>query len=217
MPGSINESFSSLQQESTFTHYLVAFLCVFSAVVSLIVWHQKPITILVPWTSQHSAYNSQDYATESYKVIWSIALAQMFGNVNYGDVDLIESRIAPMLPNDSYQSTITALRAQAMQFKDNRITARFEINKYTYEPITDKVFIEGSYYLKAPGIPEKRHKRTYEFIIGMESYMPNLDEVHKKGQKYAFMPQILYMNTYEDVARTQQYLKELEKKGVKVK
>ncbi len=213
----INESFQSLQKENTIGHTLVAVFCVLSAILSIFVFRQKPITILVPWTSQHSAYISQDFATESYKVIWSLALAQMFGNVNYGDVDLIESRIAPMLPNDSYQSTITALRAQAMQFKDNRVTARYEIHKYTYEPATDKVFVEGNYYIKAPGIAEKKHKRTYEFIIGMESYMPNLDEVAKPGQKYAFMPQILYMNTYEDVARTQQYLEELDKKGVEIK
>ncbi|MDD6317837.1 MAG: TraE/TraK family type IV conjugative transfer system protein [Succinatimonas hippei] len=209
----LRPSFNEATKESRVIKHLIQGGGILCAVLAVYVTFQKPVTVLVPWTAQHSGYVSQDIATESFKISNAMMLATMFGNVNFGSVDLIEQRIAPLLPNDSYQSVMTALRAQAMQFNENHITARFEIVKYVYEPATDKVFITGNYYISANNGPEKHLKRTYEFIIGMESFMPDLNASPDGNIKYTFLPQILYMNTYEDEPRTLERLKELKEKG----
>ncbi len=190
-------SYTQLKRESWVWRATMFFESVAVVFLAYLAFTKETVTVITPWTLQHSAWVGEEQASESYKLAWGMALAMMIGNTNYGSVDLLESRIAPLLPSDKYEATITALRAQAMQFKENRITSRFEILKYIFEPKTDKVFIEGFYYLKAPGLSEKRARRTYEFIIGMNQYMP----------------QILFMDTYEDVAHTRQRLQQIEKEG----
>ncbi len=197
----LRSTFRGLKKESSISRMTIFIEGAAIFLLAVVILTRDRVTTIIPWTMQHSGYVSEDMASESYKTAWGMALAMLLGNCNYGSVDTIEKRIAPLLPNDIYQSTMTALRAQAMQFKENRITVRFEITKYIYEPATDKVFVEGDYYIKAPGLAEKKEKRSYEFIIGMESYMP----------------QILYMDTYADVARTQQRLKQLEDQKRSVK
>ena len=197
----LKSTFRGLKREASISRMTIFIEGVAIFLLAVVILTRDRVTTIIPWTMQHSGYVSEDMASESYKTAWGMALAMLLGNCNYGSVDTIEKRIAPLLPNDIYQSTMTALRAQAMQFKENRITMRFEITKYIYEPSTDKVFVEGDYYIKAPGLAEKKEKRSYEFIIGMESYMP----------------QILYMNTYADVARTKQRLKQLEEQHRSVK
>ena len=191
----LNTSYKALRTEKYLGRITVACLSIAVIVLTLVVANKKTITAIVPYTMQQSGYISENLASESYKTSWGMALAMMLGNCNYGSVDTIEKRIAPLLPNDIYKQTLVALRAQAQQFKDNRITVRYSITKYIYEPSTDKVFVEGTYYIKAPGLAEKAHKRTYEFIIGISDYMP----------------QILYINTYDGSARTAAVLKEMQK------
>lgn len=191
----LSTSYKALKAEKYIGRVTICALAVTTAILAFTVVNKKSTQIIVPYTMQQTGFVSENMASESYKTSWGLALAMMLGNCNYGSVDTIEKRIAPLLPNDIYQQTLTALRAQAHQFKDNRITVRFEIHKYIYEPSTDKVFIEGDYYIKAPGLAEKKHKRCYEFIIGIQNYLP----------------QILYINTYEDVARTEARLKEMKK------
>lgn len=191
----LGATYKTLKVEKYLGRITIACLSCAVLILSIFVVNQKTVTTIVPYTMQQTGFISENLASESYKTAWGLALAMMLGNCNYGSVDTIEKRIAPLLPNDIYEQTLTALRAQANQFKENRITVRFEISKYIYEPNTDKVFVEGDYYIKAPGLAEKRHKRTYEFIIGIQEYMP----------------QIMYINTYEDVPRTEQRLKEMKK------
>ncbi len=190
----LKTTFRGLKREAATSRTIIACETILCLVLGIAAVSKNSTTVIVPWTMQTQGYVSESAASESYKTAWGMALAMLLGNCNYGSVDTIEKRIAPLLPNDSYQQTLTALRAQAMQFKDNRITVRFEINKYIYEPATDKVFVEGTSYMKAPGLAEKGERRTYEFIIGVNGYMP----------------QILYMNTYADRARTIARLKEIE-------
>lgn len=188
----LNTSYKALRAEKYLGRITICALAVTTSLLAFTVLNKKTVTTIIPYTMQQVGYVSADMASESYKTSWGMALAILLGNCNYGSVDMIEKRIAPLLPNDIFEQTLTALRAQAAQFKENRITVRFEINRYIYEPSTDKVFVEGDYYIKAPGLAEKKHLRTYEFIIGVQGYMP----------------QILYINTYEDQARTEQRLKD---------
>ncbi|MDD6317836.1 MAG: TraE/TraK family type IV conjugative transfer system protein [Succinatimonas hippei] len=155
--------------------------------------NNKTTVAVIPWTLQYPTRITEDTSDLSYKIAWGQALANLFGNVNYSMVDTIEKRIKPLLEPESTEATVKALRRQAEQFKENRITVRYEVTQAIAEH--DKIFIEGSYYIKAPGVAERRHIRTYEFILGMHDYQPR----------------ILYMNTYEDHARTDVYLAKLKR------
>jgi len=171
----------------------VVSIAITCTVLSLQAITNKTTVTAIPWTLQYTTRITENSADVSYQIAWGLALAMMFGNCNYGIVDTIEPRIRPLLPKKSTEATIKALRQQAEQFKESKITVRYEIENYTAED--GKVFVEGSYYIKAPGVAERKHLRTYEFEIRMQDYQP----------------QIQYMTTYEDHAHTKTYLKQMEK------
>lgn len=163
-----------------------------SVALLLALWglvNQKPVVILEPggWVVEDQK------ASQGYTEAWALFLSQTLGNVNAGNLDFVEERIGPLLPVETYEDTMTALRAQSIQFKENRVTTRFEPQKVTYEKSSGKVFVFGNYYTGTPGVKEERSKRTYEFIITMESYLPK----------------ILSIDTYEDEPRTEQVLRRM--------
>ena len=78
--------------------------------------------------------------------------------------------------------------------KENRVTTTYDIKEVVFEKSSDKVFVYGDYYSKTPSVKPKKEKRTYEFKINMESYLP----------------QIIAMDTYADEPHTKKKLEEME-------
>lgn len=158
--------------------------------------NQETIVVVQPWTMHNTGFVGSDSASQSYKEAWGLALAQLLGNVNAGNLDFIGKRIGPLLPVDIYQKYMTTLKAQTIQLKENRITTRFDPEKIVYEKSSDKVFIFGNYFTKVPGRAEQKSDRTYEFILNIDSYLP----------------QVLSIDTYEDEPRTEKRLEQLKNK-----
>lgn len=189
------QSYRSLKTEAGLSRIALAGSGVALALLAFMALNQEKIVVIQPWGMQKTGWVGEDSASQSYKEAWGLSLAQMLGNVNAGNLDFITERLGPLLPVDTYQNYITALNAQALQFKENRVTTRFEPTKIVYEKSSDKVFVYGKYYVKSPGVREKQSERTYEFRIGMDSYLP----------------QILSIDTYEDEPHTERRLEQLHR------
>ena len=188
-------SYHAIKTEAGISRFTLALCAIALVLLSVKAVNQETVVVVQPWTMNTKGWIKEDGASQSYKEAWGLAVSQLLGNVTPGNLDFIGERLGPLLPIDKYQDVMTTLKAQSIQLKENRITTRFEPTKVLYEKSTEKVFIEGRYFSKAPGIREKRSKRTYEFLITMDSYLP----------------QIVDMNTYEDEPRTEKRLAQLAK------
>ena len=188
-------SYHSMKSENGLSRLIIAALALSTVLLSIKAINQETKVIVQPWTMHTSGWIMEDNASQSYKEAWGLALAQMLGNVNPGNLKFISERLEPLLPIEATQDIMTALKAQIIQFQENRITTRFEPTKVMYEKSSGKVFVVGYYFTKAPGIKEKRTERTYEFLISMDSYLPQLFDI----------------DTYEDEPRTHKRLAQLAK------
>lgn len=152
--------------------------------------------VIQPFGLQKSAWVAEDNASQSYKEAWGLSLAQILGNVSPGNLDFVQKRLSPLFPSSIHEKTMTALRAQVIMMKTNRVTTTFDPKEVVYEKSTDKVFIYGNYVTESPSVKPRKEKRTYEFVINMESYLP----------------QVVELDTYADEPHTQQRLAQLKNK-----
>lgn len=188
------QSYRSLKTEAGLSRIALAGSSLALALLAFMALNQEKIVVIQPWGMQKTGWVGEETASQSYKEAWGLSLAQMLGNVNAGNLKFISERLGPLLPLDTYQDYMTTLNAQAAQMTENRITTRFEPSRIVYEKSTDKVFVYGKYYTKSPGVHEQQSERTYEFRIGMDSYLP----------------QILSIDTYEDEPRTSRCLERMK-------
>lgn len=195
------QHYRSLKTEAGLSRIALAGSGLALAVLAFMALNQEKIVVIQPWTLQRAGWVGQDSASQSYKEAWGLALAQMLGNVNAGNLKFISERLGPLLPLEIYQDYMTTLTAQASQLEENRITTRFEPSRIVYEKSSDKVFVYGKYYTKSPGIREQKSERTYEFVIGMDAYLP----------------QVMSIDTYEDEPRTERRLETLRRRAEKTK
>lgn len=195
------QHYRSLKTEAGLSRIALAGSGLALAVLAFMALNQEKIVVIQPWTMQRAGWVGQDSASQSYKEAWGLALAQMLGNVNAGNLKFISDRLGPLLPLETYQDYMTTLTAQAVQLEENRITTRFEPSRIVYEKSSDKVFVYGKYYTKSPGIKEQKSERTYEFVIGMDAYLP----------------QVLSIDTYEDEPRTERRLEMLRRRAENAK
>lgn len=188
------QSYHALKTEAGITRLTLAGCSVALALLAYNAVTQKSTVIIQPWGMQKTGWVTENNASQSYKEAWGYSLAQMLGNVSPGNLDFISKRLAPLLPSALYQSTMTALKAQTIMMKENRVTTTYDIKEVVFEKSSDKVFVYGDYYSKTPSVKPKKEKRTYEFKINMESYLP----------------QIIAMDTYADEPHTKKKLEEME-------
>lgn len=174
------------------TTLLVVIVCLL-----VLVFRKESIVTVQPFTLSEEAWISKDQSSQSYKEAWGMALAQLIGNVTPATVDFLKERLAPVLSARIYQDVIDVLEVQAADIKKDRVTMRFEPRIVIYEQSSGKVFVEGRSYVRGVQAKEKASERTYEFIINVVGYMPQLDHIA----------------TYTGRARTKDYLKRQETRG----
>ena len=170
-----------------------------SFALALLSYHavtKSQTVVIQPFGLQKSAWVAEDNASQSYKEAWGLSLAQILGNVSPGNLDFVQKRLSPLFPSSIHEKTMTALRAQVIMMKTNRVTTTFDPKEVVYEKSTDKVFIYGNYVTESPSVKPRKEKRTYEFVINMESYLP----------------QVVELDTYADEPHTEQRLAQLKKK-----
>ena len=191
------QSYRSLKTEVGMTRISLAGCAIALALLSFNALTKSTTVIIQPYGMQTKAYVSEKNASHSYKESWALFLAELLGNISPGNLDFVKESIIPLLPSNLYQTTVTNLNAQVQMMKKNRVTTSFAPTEYTYEKSTDKVFVYGFYTITSPSVKPKREKRTYEFKISIDNYLP----------------QILSMDTYEGEPRTQKVLEILKKKA----
>lgn len=169
-------------------------------VLVLMVNSKETVVTIQPFTLESEAWVTKNNASQSYKEAWGLALSMLIGNVQPASVDFIKEIISPILSPGIFQEVLDLLVIQAADIKKDRVIMRFEPRNITYETATNKVFVEGVSFLKAAGEDkERRSNRTYEFIVTISGYMPQLD----------------YIDTYEGIALTEDRLKKKNSKAAK--
>ena len=190
------QSYRSLKTEAGLTRVALAFSSVAIALLSFNALTKNQTVVITPYTMQKTGWVSESNSSQSYKEAWALSLAQLLGNVSPGNLDFVQNRLSPLLPANLYEDTMTNIRAQVIMMKENRVTTSFDPLEIVYERSSDKVFVYGKYSSQSQSIKPKREKRTYEFKLSMDNYLP----------------QITHIDTYADEPHTQARLEQLKKK-----
>ncbi len=188
------QTWEGTQFENTWLRIFSATMLVIILFLMVLVFRKETIVTMQPFTLKSEAWVSQNDASQSYKKAWGMALAQLVGNVQPATVDFVKDTLSPILTPSIYQDVMDTLEVQALDIKKDRVVMRFEPRVIIYEPETDKVFVEGlSFVSGVSAKKESTSSRVYEFVIGVEGYMPELQ----------------YITTYEGRAKTQEALKKV--------
>lgn len=185
------QTWEGTQFENTWLRVFVAALVGIIILLLVMVLRKETIVTIQPFTLKGEAWVSESNASQSYKKAWGLAVAQLVGNVQPSTVGFLKDTLAPILAPSVYQEVMDILEVQAIDIKKDRVVMRFEPRSIIYEKQSDKVFVEGMSYISGVSSPkEKSSPRVYEFVIGIEGYMPELE----------------YIETYEGRAKTLEFL-----------
>lgn len=180
--------------ENRWNRLLLAGLVVLTILLSVLVFKKDTVVVIKPWSLTSEAEVMKSASSQSYKEAWAWALAMLMGNVTPASVELIEERIGPLLDPGIFQEVVTALNQQAEEIRADRVSIRFEPRILEYEPDTNKVFVYGHSFLRAPSSTEKRIDRTFEFVIEVSNFAPIIKD----------------MQTYDGRPRTKRILQQIE-------
>lgn len=194
------KTWEGTEVENKWSRVFIGTLLLVIIVLVLLVSRKETVVTIQPWTLEGEAWVTKNNASQSYKEAWGLALSILIGNVQPSTVGFIKDRIAPILSPKIYQEVIDVLEVQAIDIKKDRVVMRFEPRGIIYETKTGKVFVEGMSYMK--GVSSDKElgtRRTYEFVISVDNYMPKLE----------------YIDTYENLAKTEKMLNKQQNKAVK--
>lgn len=188
------------QTENKWGRIFIAVLLSVIVLLVMLVFRKETVVTIQPWTLEEEAWVTKNNASQAYKEAWGLALSTLIGNVQPSTVGFVKNNLAPILSTGIYQEVMDILEVQALDIKKDRITMRFEPRAITYEDKSNKVFVEGISFVKSASLAkEKRTNRTYEFVIGIEQYMPKLK----------------YLQTYVGSAQTEEFLSKQKSKNAK--
>ncbi len=195
------QSYRSLKTEAGLTRVALAGCSVALALLSFNAISKSTTVVIQPFGMQKVGWVSENNASQSYKEAWGLSLAELLGNVSPGNLEFVKKRITPLLPANVYEKAITQMNAEVIMMRKNRVTTLFDVREVVYERSTDKVFVYGNYTRSSPSVKPKKEKRTYEFRIDMENYLP----------------QIVHMDTYADEPHTEEKLEQIRKQEKEAK
>lgn len=158
--------------ERNFQRYVSGGLAAAVLILAIGVVSQDQAVILPPPSWEGNAEIARNAANANYKKGWALGLAQFLGNITPSNVDFVVENVGNFFAPDVYNRIRTALQAQSESIKNDGLTVTFASRAITYEPETDKVFVNG--YTKTEGRDGRSEtvERTYEFKISIVNYMP---------------------------------------------
>lgn len=172
-------TFQGLKTENRFNR-IVTIALIAAVVLEGAFLAQRPqIVTIQPWTLAQDAQITKSDASENYIEAWGLALSEMLGNVQPGNVDFIAERLGPLLDPAIYHRVLEELQRNAEDLRQDRVTLRFEPRTVNFERSTGLVFVSGySYVRQGTGLdPEVRSKRTFEFGIKIAHYAPVITHI----------------------------------------
>ena len=171
------KTWEGMQVEKYWTRLMVAGLMVMLVVLSIAVFSKRQTVVIQPFTLSEEAWIATDNVSRSYKEAWGMAFAILIGNSTPASVDFIKDRLAVFLSPRIYTQVIDVIEIQAREIQRDRITTRFEPRSIEFEGASNKVFVYGFSYVRGATGREDRNEKTYEFVISVSGYAPQLESI----------------------------------------
>jgi conjugal transfer pilus assembly protein TraE len=184
------KTWKGTQRENNAYRYLVIMLVVSNIVLAMATFVRSEVIVLTPPDLTKAIRISREQGDQGYSETWGLAIATLLGNVTPGNADFTKRALATLLSPSIYQQVLNELYRQAEQIKIDRVSIRFEPREVNYEEKTGKVFVTGYSYAVGPYEKREQTVRTYELIIRVINYQPN----------------IVFMDTYSGDPHTLAYL-----------
>lgn len=156
-------------------HRFTTPLALLVAVCALTVAMSKDIAVaIVPPNLSESARVSQNSADESYKKAWALFTTTMMGNVTPGNVDFLLKNLQMVFAPNVFQKLRGSIADSVDRINQDKVSTTFEAKSTWYEPETDRVYVTGRYSMRDPSGEEISSTRTYEYVIGVHHYKPEV-------------------------------------------
>ncbi|MBQ8708403.1 MAG: pilus assembly protein [Succinivibrionaceae bacterium] len=184
-------TYAGMRSENLFHRIAFLFLAVTVFILAFLLIRKERIVVLTPYTQSSQAWVATSDGSRSYMEAWALFFAQELGNITPANIDFIRDRIGSLISPSIYKDFMEALSQQALRIKEDRLVLRFDPNAVEFEEETGKIFVTGRLFTRAFNERETSEMRTYEFIIRLSSYAPEL----------------LWMDTYADPPHTRKFLR----------
>lgn len=158
--------------ENKYSRYAVVGLVACLAITLGMLVFKKPVVILQPYTLKQEAFVTADEAGQSYHEAWGMFLSLLMGNITPGNVQFVRERLEPLLSPRIFQEAMEAIQSQAEIIRKDRISMTFEPRNVVFERASGKVFVFGNSSVISPNGETRRDRRTYEFRIKIDNYLP---------------------------------------------
>ncbi len=143
-------------------------------------WHVvtlEPTRVLVPPKLTKEASVSADKADAEFVRHMSLYFSYLLGNTTPDQVDQVSTLLEPYLAPSIRNAVVVGLQEDADRLKENNISREFVVSNSFFEDETGKSFVFGNEYVSGTAEKRDRNPKTYEFVIGIEDYMPVIEDV----------------------------------------
>lgn len=157
----------------------VIILCLLGVVLLLsinAIMKDKTVVIAPPELAK-AVEVSRSSASQDYLETWSWSVAMLLGNVTPANTDLVHKGLEPVLAPDIFHGVMQSVEASLAEIKRDRITARFDPRKLTYERATERYFVTGYRVVTGPSSDDKREEATYEMRWEVRNFRPQLTAI----------------------------------------
>jgi len=139
--------------------------------------------ILMPSKIDRPLKISKNLADQGYKELWGVSIANMAGNVTPRTVQFVADYILAFFSSSVYHKAAGEFGSTVYKIQQEGRTTRFIARNVAYEEKTDKVFVEGDYFVTTDANPfaDKRQgkvvprSKVYEFIIDVSDGRPTIE------------------------------------------
>jgi len=166
------QSLDKLNNENKHLRLLTAGLTAALILSFMVLGGKKVVVIQQPGTLSKAIKVMESSADEAYKKQWSLAFAELIGNVTPANADFVMESIESYFDSGVYQQIKDNLTEQVADLKREQATVSFTPKSIVYEKSTGYVFVNGMQEIHAYGVKPERNDWTMEFGIKVVNYMP---------------------------------------------
>jgi conjugal transfer pilus assembly protein TraE len=195
------DSISSVQSKNQLQYYALIALSMLSLILGVAAVSKDAVVTVIPPTLHKEADIGADFASTSYLEAWALHLSLSLGNVTPTTVGFVKQTVEPLLSPIVYQDVVSALEKQVDEIKSNHVTLYFEPRRVLREESSGKIFVHGQSVMETPTGQRERTERSYEFIIGVLNYMPNLTYIDTYPGPPRTTDELDRLKRMEDAAR----------------
>jgi len=169
---SLQKNWRELLVENGYVKLILILQAISILVLIIVLSNQSTVVTVAPPNFTKEIAVDKESGSNSYYEAWGLAISELMGNVNQGNVKFVKKSLSEYMSGNVYQEVALELEEQVAAIVDEGIRTSFIPMQVLTEKDSGKVFVTGNHTVSMMGIPDKKHIRTYEFQMNVVNYRP---------------------------------------------